>query len=346
MKKRTKRRLDYERSLTTKSKDAKLTELVDQYEALNETLKLELPKLSALTEEIGRISLIQFVRIQTQWYQIWREKVKVVLEESQIPKDIEGIVDMFHRDIKYPEAKAWELSIVNGTFDSGAKARVSQSTQGDDSSTRSKPRPSNLSGRSRAPSMTSDKSPSLPTPDFAKRTSGNFTFSPIVAAGPGLPQPYAGPAYTQHNRVVPPSPAAEASTPSRPYSMDPRRPSTSRSYTSDNGVPRLSTDYPPSRRQSGNYHSSYHVDGPPSATRPYSGLFNSALPDGPEESQRSSRASSHDRSGNNQFNPRVLYLAASLFEFNISATKSEAGYPYLTYQAGEVSRTNHLMVPY
>jgi hypothetical protein len=33
----------------------------------------------------------------------------------------------------------------------------------------------------------------------------------------------------------------------------------------------------------------------------------------------------------------VLYLAASLFEFNITATKSEAGYPYLTYGAGEVS---------
>lgn len=52
------------------------------------------------------------------------------------------------------------------------------------------------------------------------------------------------------------------------------------------------------------------------------------------ESQRSSRASSRDRNISGGYN--VLYLAASLFEFNISATKSEAGYPYLTYQAGEV----------
>ena len=59
------------------------------------------------------------------------------------------------------------------------------------------------------------------------------------------------------------------------------------------------------------------------------------LTDGPEESQRSSRASSRDRNTSSGYN--VLYLAASLFEFNISATKSEAGYPYLTYQAGEVS---------
>jgi len=58
------------------------------------------------------------------------------------------------------------------------------------------------------------------------------------------------------------------------------------------------------------------------------------LPDGPEDSQRSSRASSRDRNMSGGYN--VLYLAASLFEFNISATKSEAGYPYLTYQAGEI----------
>jgi len=32
----------------------------------------------------------------------------------------------------------------------------------------------------------------------------------------------------------------------------------------------------------------------------------------------------------------VLWLAASLFEFNIETTKHEAGYPYLTYQAGEI----------
>ena len=33
----------------------------------------------------------------------------------------------------------------------------------------------------------------------------------------------------------------------------------------------------------------------------------------------------------------VLYLAASLFACNISATESEAGYPYFSYQAGDVS---------
>jgi len=59
------------------------------------------------------------------------------------------------------------------------------------------------------------------------------------------------------------------------------------------------------------------------------------LPDGPEESRRSSRASSRER-GPAHDGYNVLWLAASLFEFNITTTKHEAGYPYLIYQAGEI----------
>jgi hypothetical protein len=346
MKKRSKRRLDYEKSLVAKSQgkkiDEKLKELVDQYEALNETLKLELPKLSSMTEQIGNICLAQFINIQAQWYGIWQEKVRVVLEESQMPKDIKDIVDMFTRDYKYVKARAAELGIVNGTFDNGMNTRGSQSTQDDDSSLKTKGRPSNLSSRSRGLSFTGDKSPSLPTPDFAKRHSGQFTFSPIVSDSPGLSQfPYQSqPFSASHSGAGSGSPATPDPTGSRPHAPTMPRPSTGRSYTSDNGAPRASTDYNTQRRrESGSTYNSasHYVDGPPPpSARPYSGLFHSAmpLPDGPEESQRSSRASSRDRNDSGGYN--VLYLAASLFEFNISATKSEAGYPYLTYQAGEV----------
>jgi dynamin-binding protein len=122
------------------------------------------------------------------------------------------------------------------------------------------------------------------------------------------------------------------------------RPSTGRSYDSPS-LPRQSSESTTMlhRRDSNStFNSSY--PGGPSATsasseqqRRLSGLFNSALPmpEGPDESARSSRASSRDRGGNSGYN--VLWLAASLFEFNIETTKHEAGYPYLTYQAGEVS---------
>jgi dynamin-binding protein len=360
MKKRSKRRLDYERYLLAKSQgkkiDEKLSELVDQYEALNETLKMELPKLYAGSQKIGNICLVQFLAIQTEWYSIWQDKVRVVLEESQLPKDVSDIVDMFNRDYKYVQARAQELGICNGTIvDDGTKTRASsQSTmKDDDASTKSKPRPSNLSSRDRGLSMTSDKSPSLPTPDFAKRHSGQFTFSPIVTSAPGigigLPQfAYQAQPSTNggHSRAGSGSPATpDTSFGSRPHASNHTRPSTSRSYTSDNGMPRISTDYNNQHRResSSKYNSAtHHVDGPLSSGRPYSGLFHSAmpLPDGPEDSQRSSRASSRDRNVSGGYN--VLYLAASLFEFNISATKSEAGYPYLTYQAGEVSYHPHV----
>jgi len=32
----------------------------------------------------------------------------------------------------------------------------------------------------------------------------------------------------------------------------------------------------------------------------------------------------------------ILFLAASLFEFNIDRSRKEAGYPYLTYVPGEI----------
>ncbi|KAK5245132.1 hypothetical protein LTR16_007392, partial [Cryomyces antarcticus] len=35
-------------------------------------------------------------------------------------------------------------------------------------------------------------------------------------------------------------------------------------------------------------------------------------------------------------NVPVLFLAASLFEFNIDNTRKEAGYPYLSYVCGEI----------
>jgi dynamin-binding protein len=339
MKKRAKRRLDFERALAFKSQnkkiDEKLQDQVNQYEALNETLKLELPKLSALTVSLGKTCLAQLVQIQTEWYDIWQGKVRAVLETSQIPKNVQEIVEMHFREFKYVEARTQELGIISGYFDSLSKTRGSQSTQ-DDESARPSLSVTNRS-RNRGHSVNSDKSPSLPTPDFAKRSSGQFTFSPLVSNSPGLPQFVYQTSFSVHARAGSGSgsPATPDGFGSRQHTNLPR-PNTGRSYTSDNGM-RPSNDYNTQVRResgSGSIYNMHHADGPHTG-RPYSGVFHSALPDGPEESQRSSRASSRDRNFSGGYN--VLYLAASLFEFNISATKSEAGYPYLTYQAGEVS---------
>ncbi|KAH6650715.1 hypothetical protein F5144DRAFT_524130 [Chaetomium tenue] len=353
MKKRAKRRLDYEKYMVLKANgkkvDKQLAELVEQYEALNDTLKKELPKLSAMTAKIGNICLGKFISIQAAWYAIWKEKVKAPLSDVTHVPELSEIVTSFQREFALQEERAKALGIVNPTL----KGRASQSTTDDASSilSKTKSRPSDiLSPRGRGLSINSDHIPALPTPDFVKRNSGQFSLSPASSA---LPSPanyyrdyYSGiNGYPRGSGGSPVTPAENSNGSRPPVGAVPlsMRPSTGRSFDSTS-LPRQSSEstaMSTNRRDSNStFNSSYpaHSAGADQQTRRLSGLFNSALPlpDGPEESARSSRASSRDRgtAASNGYN--VLWLAASLFEFNIETTKHEAGYPYLTYQAGEI----------
>ncbi|KAL7935255.1 hypothetical protein V8C35DRAFT_268804 [Trichoderma chlorosporum] len=361
MKKRQKRRVVWERAeqlkKAGKSVDPKLKELVEQYEALNDTLIKELPKLSALTEKVGNICLGNLINIQANWYLIWREKMRAVLADAPEMPEIEEIVATFERDFPYANEMMANIGIVNPAY----RGRTSLSTNnGDDNLPRTRGRTSEAEnrpwGQSSTQSSNGERAPSLPAPDFGKRHSGSFTLSPVTAvssSGFGAPAPsphqyyyrdfYAGLSNNQSGIASPRS----AEVPATSRSLGGTRPSTGKSFDSSAmamarqstesamAMPRQSTESAPhGRRDSGNvYYTSYHQHD----SRRFSNLFHSALPlpDGPEESQRSSRASSRERAhASDGYN--VLWLAASLFEFNISTTKHEAGYPYLTYQAGEI----------
>lgn len=386
MKKRAKRRLDYERFVQLKANgkkvDKQLAELVEQYEALNDTLKKELPKLSAMTAEIGNICLGKFISIQAAWFLTWKEKVKAPLQDVAHVPELSEIVSTFQREFALQDERAKALGILNPT----AKGRASQSTTDDASSilSRTKSRPSDLvPSRGRGLSINSDHIPTLPTPDFAKRNSGQFSLSPASSALPS-PAHYYRDYYSgingHHARggsgsPVTPDPNNTNNNSALRSATLPVRPSTGRSFES---LPRQSSESTPalstysmsmtgtmgaaSRRNSNStFNSTYLPPGPGGSaggvseqqqqqqqtTRRLSGLFHSALPlpdgaagggggGGPEERslRSSSRASSRERCGTY----KVLWLAASLFEFNIETTKHEAGYPYLTYQAGEVCK--------
>ncbi|UKZ53734.1 hypothetical protein TrVGV298_007532 [Trichoderma virens] len=347
MKKRQKRRVVWERAeqlkKAGKSVDPKLKELVEQYEALNDTLIKELPKLSALTEKVGNICLGNLINIQANWYLIWREKMRAVLADAPEMPDIEEIVATFDRDFPYANEMMANIGIINPAY----HGRTSVSTMnGDDSLPRTRGRTSEAENRAWSQSVNGESAPSLPAPDFGKRHSGSFTLSPITAGpssgfGATAPSPhqyyyrdyYAGLSNSSQAGMASPR---SAEVPAGSRSLGGTRPSTGKSFDSSAvAMPRQSTESAPhTRRDSGNtYYSSYHQHD----SRRFSNLFHSALPlpDGPEESQRSSRASSRERAhASDGYN--VLWLAASLFEFNISTTKHEAGYPYLTYQAGEI----------
>ncbi|OTB06697.1 hypothetical protein M426DRAFT_106375 [Hypoxylon sp. CI-4A] len=341
MKKRAKRRLDYEKYVQLKKSgkkvDKQLSEFIEQYEALNEALKKELPKLSALTEKVGKICLGNFVNIQAQWFAIWKEKVKVVLEDPEVP-EIVDIVATFQRDYKFQDEQINAIGIVNPA----SKGRPSQSISIDEPYARLRPRPVDLSPRGRGLSLnSSDTAPTLPTPDFMKRHSGQFTLSPTA---PSLPSPhqyyyrdYYGGVSTQGRPGSGSLHTPDSSVVFRSMGPASVRPGTGQSYDSTS-APRQSIE---SGAQSGRYSNSAFPSPQQSIeNQRYSGLFQSALPPSdsqerlPRPSQASSRASSRERQPINGYN--VLWLAASLFEFNIETTKHEAGYPYLTYQAGEI----------
>lgn len=341
MKKRNKRRLDYEKSVQVKKSgkklDKQLAELVEHYEALNDTLKKELPKLSELTEKVGNICLGNMINIQTRWWFIWKDKVRQVAAATEIP-EISDIVMTFQRDFRDMEEQVINLGILNTTL----KPRTSQSTM-DDNMSRIRSRPSDLgTPRLRGLSVASDQAPVLPAPDFRQ------VHSPL----PTSPQPASSHGTGSHSNHFyrdyysgigsrgPASPAtSEFSNTARsmPYAVG--RPGTGRSIDST-AMPRPSTESAPVnhlRRESSVTNSpQLGTDG-----RRLSGLFQSALPltENSDDLQRgrSSRASSRERHISKGYN--ILWLAASLFEFNIETTKHEAGYPYLTYQAGEVCDT-------
>jgi dynamin-binding protein len=232
----------------------------------------------------------------------------------------------------FQEEEIKTIGIVNPAL----KGRLSNSISADDSSSRLRLRPADLTPRGRGLSLNSEGAPSLPTPDFLKRNSGQLTISPSASSIPSPHQFYYRDYYSGLNGNAQPGSGSSIA----PSGMSSIRPSTAQSHDSG-GRPRQSTDSgTQARRYSNSPYTSPH-QASSSENQRFSGLFQSALPlsDSQERQPRpsqasSSRASSRERQPINGYN--VLWLAASLFEFNIETTKHEAGYPYLTYQAGEV----------
>ncbi|OAQ96401.1 hypothetical protein LLEC1_03683, partial [Akanthomyces lecanii] len=340
MKKRQKRRLDYERAdqqrRSGKTLEPKLRELVEQYDALNDALKAELPKLSAMTEKVGKICLGNFVNIQARWYKMWTEKLRTVLDDGPDVPTIDNIVAIFNRDYPYAAEQLASIGILNPDL----QIRSSQSTE-------YRQRYSEIERRGRGSSVNDESVPTLPTPDFGKRSSAGITMSPSagssssnVAAATNPHQYYYRDFYAgiQGHGTNSASPkSGDMGGSSRSYTgtgHTSTRPSTGKSFDSG-AMQRQSSDMASVQRSDSN--TTYTSSHAQQENVRFSNLFHSALPlpDGAEETQRSSRASSRERGrGSDGYN--ILWLAASLFEFNIETTKHEAGYPYLTYQAGEI----------
>ena len=324
--------------------DKKLEQDSEQFRAVNETLKEELPKLYALTKKLVDNCLLNFVDLQAQWQNVWTRKLGPLIDDVELlqsetlPQALFIIQAAYAQDISDTDDMLATFKLCNKALVMEARNLKSPATTYSRDDESSYKRPSTLGSNGKR-AMSVNDAANHSTPNF-RLSNDNMQLSPLVGAL-GMPEGIYQP---QRNRA---GSAMSSRGPSTPYSAHTyagphygaNRPTTSDHGEPSPGVPRLSLDSPSTRSPARNDFGNPYVipdarlpGATPGAYPPderYSGMFHSALP-----MSDSPRAPSPDPGS---YDLQVLFLAASLFEFNIDSTRKEGGYPYLTYQPGEVS---------
>lgn len=352
MAKRKKRAAEYVKHKAMLEKgekpDKRLEQDAEQFRAVNETLKEELPRLYALTKKLVDNCLLNFIDLQARWQSVWTRKLGPLIDDVELlqsetlPQALFIIQAAYAHDISEAEDMLTTFKLCNKALVMEARNLKSPATTYSRDDESSYKRPSTLGSSGKRAMSISNEQATHSAPNF--RLSGdNMALSPLVGAL-GMPDGIYQTSNQQRTRA---GSAMSSRGPSTPYSAHGYagppvygygRPTTSDRGEPSPGVPRLSLDSPttrsPARNDFGNPYvlPDSHLPVAPGAFPTddrYSGMFHSALP-----MSDSPRAPSPEPG---QYDLQVLFLAASLFEFNIDSTRKEGGYPYLTYQPGEVS---------
>ncbi|KAE8353882.1 hypothetical protein BDV28DRAFT_132277 [Aspergillus coremiiformis] len=334
MKKRDKRLMDYARFKSIKERgdkpDRKTTEQGEQFVALNEALKDELPKLYTLTAQLMEACLRSFVHIQTSWFKTLREKLGSLVDS--FPDDIQQVVNDWNTTFSFSEAQVLSLGICNGSLLADTVNLVNFNTPSTGATISSPRRPSTVNSASTRVGSTIDESPKA-SHDFGS-----------------VSHPFRSPSFDNQSQISHGRKRADSNFSGRaaPESIDLPRSQILQQIISSSSAPGLQVN---SNRESCpslprlSLDSPFLVDviGPsensdkPTGEQPtspgggrYSGFFSSAMPmsDNPQDNAPVEKESPKA--------PVVLFLAASIYEFNIDRARREAGYPYLTYVVGEI----------
>ena len=344
LEKRDKRAPEFARYKTMKAKgdkiDKKAIEQAEQFININDLLKDEVPKMMALTGNLVEACLNNYVQLQLQFHSVWRRKLLQAIDDGKGTMDYPAIVSAFSGEYGFASDQVLALGICNGSLLADAPNLISfvPSTTPAEETPPRQTSSMDLPYR-RATSMSSEKSPVLPKPDFGGgRGSGSFFEGAIPLASP---PPTSSSAVDLGRRMR--ANSAMASSPRTPeipgsfrsYSNSitpvatPRRPNTSTPHLPEPSptLPRQSIEQPGLNRVSDD---ATLVTRTSSPSNRYSGFFSSAMPMSDSPRSQSPTIGPQDRSFN------VIFLAASVYEFNIDRARKEAGYPYLTYVAGEI----------
>ena len=361
--KRKKRVVDYAKckamQVRGEKPDKRTLEAGEVYEALNEQLKIDLPRLYSLTADLIQNCLACHVQIQKDWFWTWEMKLRPVLDS--LPESISQILPDFNADYEIVQVQVLSLALCNGSMLAETANYLSpQITFGSDDQYQ---RPNTGTGGSRTMSVGSEQSPSFTTLEQSRTFSGGAALSShnseaalfpngqpatrmrssssISARGRGMPQPLNLP----QSRMPSATPKSSFSSSRPPTSSRPTDLAYAPSFS------RISSDTVSRSPRPGS--STSYFEGPQQNQQRWSGMFSSALPasDSPSGSSShlyplntSSPHLSALQSPSMPTSPRtvgpdgmpVMFVAASLFEFNIDRSRREAGYPYLTYVQGEV----------
>ncbi|KAF2684832.1 hypothetical protein K458DRAFT_388530 [Lentithecium fluviatile CBS 122367] len=353
----------YKQAVDRKEKvESKLEEAAKDFMTINDSLKQELPKLYELTKNCIRLCEIIFLGIQKDWYKTCSKKILPLLESepqhtTSITYDFKVYVDRFKSDFRQMEDRARSLAIVNHDLMNNMANFTSPNPTfySDDASSRK-------SSSRRTESMGSEMS--MLDHRNRNRNSGGYgsTRSGGMHSFDGPPRsspaaPYAGPptsypaptsaptsAGLSHGRergasgaTSPYSQASDATITQRTSSGRPSAPWTNLdgafeptydTYAIPASIGASFLNPHPNAASNHSLTPTTTSSSTPGSSRA-SGVFNSALPMAAGEDPPATPNADMDE-------PEVLFLAASLFEFNIAHDRREGGIPYLVYVPGEI----------
>ena len=316
--------------------DKRTEALAEEWMALNKEAKERMGKLMVASNQLVSLLLAKFVKCNREWWQIWRNKFQFIVEGDPVGnlrtnmQDFETTLTRDWRDEHgIPEANLLSLGLVNGSYllETANMFTVpsdSASFAGGDFPRHNSVTDANRQGSGSFANFSQAYSAKRPAMTELSRNESPFFPGRVRASS----------TTTTTNSSM----AAVAGT-TRPMSIDTstadRRPATSDEPSPH--LPRLSLDAPSPSFQVNFVNDANNVNNrSPNRSTPrspgdrFSGLFSSAMP--LTDSPRAQTPQSTGGSGT----PNVLFLAASVYEFNIDKSRREAGYPYLTYTAGEV----------
>ena len=358
LQKRDKRLIDYARYKNMRDRGEKLdkrtAERIEQWEALNKEAKLRIRKLLSLTKQLVQYAQENYVRHHLAWLDMCNRKFSAVMAISLDQLAESDIEREWQEEFDYHHATAMSMSICNGSLVAEAVNMVNlltpSSTMNGDESPRQFPW---TAASKRSISLNSESSPALYT-DVTGRTSGSLASSTaayVADASSSIHSNSRLRAASTTSTRTPRTPEPSFRGQSLPVRAPSLRPSTSTGHTFDgtNELPRLSVDpVSPSlgilradtsaerpNSESTFFSASGHTlqdnDGGYGGGPQVPGLFlgNDAVSDSPSRVEVASFEAP-------EISRRVLFTAASVYEFNIDRSRREGNFPYLQYVSGEI----------